>query len=240
MQVFDIIVLTVFIIATAWGAKRGLAKQLASAASLLLGYFVAINFRQAVAPHIHVAEPWNLFAAMAILFTAASLTVWFAFGIVKGKIEQNGLSHFDAQMGGLLGLGKGFLVAMAMSYIGVVMLSDSQRSAVLNSYSGEQLCKAIGWAEGIVPAEWQQVLQPYLETAENHQQQHARQNRVPALEDLGPHPDPFETNSPSDHASAYEDPLFGSAPGSQSPAANRGDAASSAQQATQGLFEIRR
>ena len=237
MQVFDIIVLVVLIAASVWGAMRGLVKQLASAGSLLLGYFVAISFRQTVAPHIPAEEPWNLFAAMTILFVATSLGVWIVFGFVKEKIEKNGLTNFDTQLGGLLGLGKGILVAMVMSYVGVVMLSEPQRNAVLNSYSGKQLCKAVAWAEAIVPAEWEQVLQPYLEPAEQHQQQHAIQFVPPPLEELGPHPDPFETNSPSDHISEYEDPLFGILPGLQSTDTQEGAVV---REATKRLFEVRR
>lgn len=208
MQAYDIIVLLLLIVATVWGARRGLAKQLATIASLVLGYIVAVNFREPVAAMIEVPHPWNLFAAMLGLFMATSLVIWIAFRFVDGTIEKAGLDGFDAQMGGLFGLLKGFVLAMALTMFAVVMLGDMPREQILGSFSGYNICRAISAARQIVPTEWQQTIQPYLETVEQHQQMVAQ----PPVEEF---PDPFEVDSPSDSVSYEDDTLFGVLPQEQ-------------------------
>ena len=207
MQVYDIFILVLLIAATVWGARRGLAKQLATLASLILGYIVAINFRESLAPMIQAAPPWNLFAAMLLLFMGTSLAVWIAFRFVSGGIEKLGLKAFDAQMGGLFGLAKGFLIAMFLTMFAVVMLGDQERHAVLDSFSGYQICQLLNRAHGVVPVEWQQVMEPYLRTLED-QAQFA--DHVSPLDDLTLSPGDLETHGV--RPSQYEDPSFGNMP----------------------------
>ena len=136
----------------------------------MLGYFVAVNFRQPVAEMIEAPHPWNLFAAMLGLFMVTSLAVWIGFRFVKGSIEDSGLKGFDAQLGGLFGLGKGILLSMVLTMFAVVMLGNSRRHAVLESFSGYNICRLLNQAHAIVPTEWQKAMEPYLEVIDEHQQ----------------------------------------------------------------------
>ena len=212
MQAYDIIVLLLLIVATVWGARRGLAKQIATIASLVVGYIVAVNFREPVAAMIEVQHPWNLFAAMLGLFMATSLAIWIAFRFVNVTIEKAGLDGFDAQMGGLFGLLKGFVLAMAMTMFAVAMLGDMPRQQILGSFSGYNICRVISAGRQVVPAEWQQLVQPYLEAVDQHQQLVIQ----PPTDDV---PDPFEVDSPSDSISYQEDALFGTFPQEQTQSA---------------------
>jgi membrane protein required for colicin V production len=170
MQAYDFITLFILVVAAIWGARRGFAKQLATILSLALGYFVAVNFREPVSRMIEAPHPWNLFAAMLGLFMATSLLVWIGFRFVKGSLEDSGLKGFDTQLGALFGLGKGLLLSMAITMFAVVMLGDAQRHTVLESFSGYNICRLINSAHAIVPTEWQQAMQPYLEVIDEHQQ----------------------------------------------------------------------
>lgn len=204
MQTYDIIVLFILVLTTVRGAKRGFAQQLASIGSLVLGYIVVINFREPVAQLIEAPHPWNRFAAMLGLFMVTALGVWIVFQMISGKMEKAGLKNFDAQMGGLLGLVRGFVVVMAVTMFSVVLLGDAQRTAVLTSFSGYNACRLLQRTHSIVPSEWQEVIQPYMETLEQHQQivDQLPQDQVP---------DPLEFSSPSDAPSPYDDPFFGNA-----------------------------
>jgi len=153
MQIYDIVVLVLLVIATAWGARRGFAKQLATLASLIVGYIVAVNFRTPVSQMIEAPEPWNLFAAMLMLFMGTSLLIWIAFQFINRTIEKTGLEAFDAQMGGLFGLAKGFLISMAITMFAVVMLGDAPRTAVLN---GRNRCRA--WSCGDGPLHFREFI----------------------------------------------------------------------------------
>ena len=60
MHVYDILILVLLVGSTIWGARRGLAKQVAAICSLVLSYTVAVSLRQQLAEVIDVPEPWNL------------------------------------------------------------------------------------------------------------------------------------------------------------------------------------
>lgn len=216
MQAYDFIVVALLIFAAIWGTRRGFAKQLASLLSIVLGYIVAVNFREPVSTHIDAPHPWNHFAAMLGLFMVTSLMVWIGFRFVNGTIERAGLGAFDSQMGGLFGLVKGVLIVMAITMFAVVLLGDGQREFVLGSYSGNKICRVIQRAHQLVPTEWQQVMEPYLQQVEEHTQlaDQPAADSVDRAIDEALFSDPFATDSPSDsnfagHGSAYEDPNFG-------------------------------
>lgn len=203
MQAYDIFVLGLLIAAAVWGARRGLAKQLATLASLVLGYMVAMQFRQVVAPLFDITPPWNVFAAMLALFMGTSLSIWIVFQLIHSRIQKLGLGNFDTQMGALFGLAKGALIAMIVTMFAVVMLSDHQRGFVLDSVSGWNICRILNQAHAIVPSEWQQAMAPYLDTMNDHAQ-FAQQQPATA----GSSPSDRTTNSGSRyHDSRFADQL---------------------------------
>ena len=91
-----------------------------------------------------------------------------SFQLLSVRIEKVGLANFDAQMGALLGLVKGVVLAMILTMFGVVMLGEGPRQAILDSFSGYRICSLLQRTHAIVPSEWQQAMQPYLETLEEH------------------------------------------------------------------------
>lgn len=188
MQAYDFVILFILAVATIWGARRGFAKQLATILSLVLGYFVAVSFREPVSQMIDAPDPWNKFAAMLGLFMVTSLTVWIGFRFVKGEIEESGLKGFDTQIGALFGLGKGLILSMLLTMFAAVMLGEAQRHNVLESFSGYNICRLLNRAQAIVPSEWSRVMQPYLEVIEEHQQHLAEDHQPGQL----PHGQPYQ------------------------------------------------
>ena len=170
MQAYDFVILFILVVATIWGARRGFAKQLATILSMVLGYFVAVWFREPVSQMIQAPDPWNKFAAMLGLFMVTSLIVWIGFRFVKGEIEESGLKGFDTQIGALFGLGKGIILSMLLTMFAAVMLGDAQRHNVLESFSGYNICRLLNRAQAIVPSEWSRVMQPYLDVIDEHHQ----------------------------------------------------------------------
>ena len=197
MEAFDIVVLLILIATTVWGARSGFAKQLATVASFVLGYIVAVNFRAQVAPMIDVAAPWNLYAAATGLFVGTSLVVWLAFSLVKSSIERAGLTGFDAQMGGLLGMAKGFALAGVVTIATVLGMGGVPRDAVLRSFSGYNLCRLVLQADAVVPAEWLDALEPHI------QPNSTSPRLVENLRDVAS--DPLEYLSPSDQPTSHDD-----------------------------------
>lgn len=164
IQGYDLFMLLVLAAAVLWGAWKGLAWQLASLASVILSYIVAIYFRQPLAgilkQNVELAAPLDTGLAMLILFLGTSLVVWVGFNLVSEAIERVKLKEFDRQVGALLGLAKGVLLCVVITLIGVT-ISDSLRGAIHQSRSGYYIAQLLDQANAYLPSEVNERLHPF-------------------------------------------------------------------------------
>ena len=165
MQAYDLIMLAVLAGAALFGLWKGLAWQVASLGSFVVSYLVALNFSDRLAPYISADEPWNRFAAMAILFVATAAAVWLVFGLLREALEKAKLASFDRQLGAILGAAKGVVLCVVITFFAVT-LSDRGREQVLRSRSGVYIARLIERADPLIPPELHQVLGPYLHELE--------------------------------------------------------------------------
>ena len=165
IQGYDLLMVVILVLATVFGAWKGMAWQIASLASLVVSYLVAVGFCGQVAPYISQHEPWNRFLAMLILFLATSLAIWLAFRLVAGFIDRVKLKEFDRQMGALFGLTKGVLFCLLITFFAVT-LSEGSRQAVLNSHSGKFTARLIQRAGPAMPQEVRDSLGKYIDEFE--------------------------------------------------------------------------
>lgn len=165
MQPYDVFMIVVLAAATLFGAWKGMAWQVASTASLVVSYLVALKFSERLAPHFGQQAPLNRFIAMFVLYMATSLAIWLLFRIVAGFINRVRLREFDRQMGALFGAAKGVLWCVAITFFAVT-LSERARSAVLDSRSGYMIARLLDRADGLMPRELHGVLEPYLDKFE--------------------------------------------------------------------------
>ena len=107
MSSYDILMIVVIIGSIAFGAWKGMAWQLASLGSLVLSYFMALQFSDKLAPSISMEAPWNRVAAMLILYACTAAAVWIVFRFVAKVIDGIKLREFDRQLGALFGGLKG-------------------------------------------------------------------------------------------------------------------------------------
>jgi membrane protein required for colicin V production len=166
-QGYDLFMLIVLAAAIAWGAWKGFAWQMASLASVVLSYFVALNFRQPVAAilsrSVEVKPPLDVFLAMLILFLGTSLVVWIVFNLVFEIIYKFKLKEFDHQVGAIFGLAKGVLLCVLITLFAVTLLSEPQRQAICNSKSGYYIAILLDKADAVIPSEVHGVLDPYID-----------------------------------------------------------------------------
>ena len=165
MELYDICMLVVLAGATILGAWKGIAWQVASMASLVLSYFVALRFSPQLAPHFGQQAPLNRFVAMFVLYAGTAMVIWFVFRLVSNLIDRVRLKEFDRQMGALFGLAKGVLLCVAITFFAVT-LSTQARTAVLRSQSGYYIALLLHRAEGVMPRELHEVLDPYMNKLE--------------------------------------------------------------------------
>jgi membrane protein required for colicin V production len=162
MQFYDLIMIAVLIGAMVFGAWKGLAWQLASLASLVVSYFVALQFSSSVAPYIMEREPANKFVAMLIIYVVCSLIIWGLFRLVSNMIDRIQLREFDRQMGALVGIAKGVLLCVAITFFAVSLTEDPTRKSIMTSKSGYYIGYAIDQAHAVMPEEIHDVVHPYL------------------------------------------------------------------------------
>ncbi|MBL9092616.1 MAG: CvpA family protein [Planctomycetaceae bacterium] len=162
MQTYDIVMLAVVGIATLFGLMKGFAWQVASLASLVLSYFCALRFADALAPQLNADPRWSKYLAMLIIYCGTGFAVWMVFRFVSGAIDRVKLREFDRQMGGLVGFIKGSLLCTVITFFAVSLNADT-RTAVLKSKSGVYISEVLHKATPIMPPELTQLLGPYLD-----------------------------------------------------------------------------
>lgn len=166
MQAYDIVMLVVLVGAAAWGFMKGLAWQLASIASLVVSYFVAMSFRGVLAPALPGEPPLNNILAMLILFVVSSLAVWIGFRFVSETIEKVKLKAFDHQVGALFGFGKGVLYCVIITLFAATLLKD-RREAIVTSKSGHYISLLLTKADPLLPEGVQEAIAPYVQELES-------------------------------------------------------------------------
>jgi membrane protein required for colicin V production len=166
MEAYDILMIAVLAAATLFGFWKGMAWQIASLASLVLSYFVALQVSPAIAPLFGQEEPWNRFLAMLVIYIVTSLVVWMLFRAVAGAIDRLKLREFDRQLGGLFGLAKGVLLCIAITLFAVSLLPPDKKEEVLNSRSGYYIATLLNESHAIMPEELHDLLHPYLHKAQ--------------------------------------------------------------------------
>ena len=165
MDWYDILMIAVLGGATLLGAWKGMAWQLASLASLVLSYFLALRFSAQLAPIFGSTAPWNRFVAMLAIYLATSVAVWLAFRLVAGFLDQIRLRDFDHQVGGLFGLVKGVLLCLVITFF-ALGLSANLREHIIASRSGHYMAVLLNKAETVMPPEIHQVIDPYVDKLE--------------------------------------------------------------------------
>lgn len=164
MQVYDVLMIVVLIATTVFGMWKGMAWQIASLASLVLSYFVALRFADQVAPTFQgiAPPPLNKFVAMLLIYMATSFVIWTLFRFVSGIIDRVKLESFDRQMGAIFGFAKGVLLCTAITFFAVSLLPQAQKEQILASQAGRYIVVLLDKTDAIVPPEIHDVIGPYL------------------------------------------------------------------------------
>ena len=163
MGIYDIAMLVIFFGAIVFGYWKGLAWQIASLAALVVSYIVAVNFRDQIAAHLQVDEPWNKIGAMLMLFLGTSLMIWAIYSSVSKSLKRNELKGFDRQAGALLGALKGGLLCMVVTMFAVSFLGEAVHEKIDHSRFGPYIEKGIWQVSDFVPDELARFVNPHIE-----------------------------------------------------------------------------
>lgn len=213
MEIYDIIMLVILVVAVVFGATKGMAWQIASIAALVVSYLVAVQFSEPVATYIKVEPPLNKLAAMLLLYLGTSLAIWIGFGFVRSYIEKMSLKEFDRHAGALLGAITGVLLCVSLTLFAVTMLEDEQRQYVTRSKSGLYITQGINEFQSAFPPAVHEALAPYIQKLNEEMQ---RQNDEQGLPDPNLSPD---ANNPfgGENLPAWNIPTANQSPGYPDP-----------------------
>ncbi|MCE9545264.1 MAG: CvpA family protein [Planctomycetia bacterium] len=196
METYDWIMLGVLGLAIVLGAWRGLAWQLASLASLVLSYFLALRYSEAVAAHISAAPPLNRVLAMVAIYAVSSLAIWLGFQLVSGMINRVRLQEWDRQMGALLGGAKGVLWCVVITFFVASVASEPTRKSILSSKSGQCIGYVVDRVPALLPKEVREPLDPYIKKLDE-QLQHEHVDRSQPSDAPAPGNPPANSPVPS-------------------------------------------
>ncbi len=166
MQTYDFLMIAVLAGTTVFGFVKGMAWQIASLASLILSYFVALRLSPQVAPVFGNNAPLNRFVAMLVIYILCSFAIWLLFRVVSNVIDRVRLKEFDRQLGALLGFAKGVLFCVAITFFAVTLLPGGQKEDILASRSGHYIGELLSRTRTVVPDEVREVIGPYLDRIE--------------------------------------------------------------------------
>jgi membrane protein required for colicin V production len=173
MQSYDVLMLLVLIAAALWGYWKGFIWQLASLASIFFSYFLAFGLRVQVARLIDADPPWNMFAAMGVVYVLSSLVIWIGTAFCSTALETFKLKDFDRQIGATFGVAKGIIFCVLITFFAVTLLGQNEQARICGSTSGKFIARMLKRSSGLIPQEIHASVDPFLvpfqETLEQHQ-----------------------------------------------------------------------
>ncbi|MFM1902620.1 MAG: hypothetical protein RLZZ440_520 [Planctomycetota bacterium] len=163
---YDLVMLGILAAAAMLGYFKGIVWQLAWIAGIAASAVVALRFGGPLAPFFGSQAPWNRLVAMLALYAATSLAVWLVFSVISGLIKTVKLSAFDHQMGLLLGLAKGALLCVVVTFFAVTLAPD-YRDQIVGSRSGRLVAELIVRADQILPPDVVATVAPFVQRFED-------------------------------------------------------------------------
>ena len=172
LEGYDLVMLGILAAAALLGYFNGLVWQLAWIAGIVASSSVSFRFGAVLAPYFGHQAPWNRFAAMLAIYAGTSIAVWLVFRVVSQAINAVHLSAFDHQMGLLLGLAKGALLCVVVTFFSVT-LAPAYRDQIVASKSGRLVAQLIVRADTYLPKEIHDTVDPFVKQFEKQFEQPA-------------------------------------------------------------------
>jgi membrane protein required for colicin V production len=150
----DYAVLGVLALSTAWGVWRGLAREVISLAGWIVAFLAANLFAEPVADALpqSISNPdlRVLVAFVAIFVVTLTLATLAAIALSKA-LKAAGLRGLDRTLGGLFGVARGLLIAIAFALV-AGLTSLPQDPIWKQSFTGPMLGRTVIQLEPWLPS----------------------------------------------------------------------------------------
>ena len=136
LTIYDAAMAGVVVAGMIWGAWRGVTWQLASIASLILGYIASHQLSPQLAPQFGSDPVISRTLAMMAIYAAVSGGVFLVAWIFRAILRKMKFEAFDRHLGMLLGGMEGAILGMVVTFF-VVSLAPQTRDPIYSSPSGK-------------------------------------------------------------------------------------------------------
>ncbi len=160
MTLYDAAMVALVLGGWVWGAWGGIVWQIASLASLVLGYTVAHTSSDDLAVHFPGDPVVARGLAMVVIYAAVSGGVFFAAWMVRATLRKLKFEAYDRHLGMVLGGLEGALVGMVATLF-VVSLAPQSRGPIFASPSGKVVGRVMETLGPVLPGEAREVLAPF-------------------------------------------------------------------------------
>jgi uncharacterized membrane protein required for colicin V production len=195
MTPYDAAMIGVVVAGMVWGAWRGITWQVASIASLVLGYLFAHPLSAQLAPHLPGDPVVARALAMLVVYAAVSGGVFFVAWLVRATLRRLRFEAFDRHLGMVLGGLEGALLGMVATLF-VVSLAPQTRGPIFQSPSGRVVALVMDTVGPVLPGELRGAIEPFWAhlqpAAANPEDLPAKAAEAKAETDRAPAPTPAD------------------------------------------------
>lgn len=160
MTPYDGLMVGIIVAGMIWGALRGITWQVASLASLVLGYALAFPLSGRLAPYIPGQPIVARAVALLLTYVAISGGIFGVAWVIRATLRKLKFEAYDRHLGMLLGGLEGALVGSVVTVF-VLSVAPSTRGPILGSPAGRLLGKVMNQVQPILPGEVRAELEPF-------------------------------------------------------------------------------
>ncbi|MFO0892554.1 MAG: CvpA family protein [Isosphaeraceae bacterium] len=162
MTIYDAAMAVLLVLGMVRGAWRGFTWQVASLASLIVGYFSARGLSGQVAAYLPGEPEVQRIVAMAVVYVAVSGGIFALAWMVRGTLRKLKFDAYDRHLGMLLGGAEAVGVGLLLTLF-VVSLAPATRRPIFASPSGHVMGTVMNRLGPVLPAEVRRALIRYWE-----------------------------------------------------------------------------
>jgi uncharacterized membrane protein required for colicin V production len=161
LTIYDAAMAGVVVAGMIWGAWRGVTWQLASIASLILGYVASHQLSPQLAPQFGTDPVISRTLAMMAIYAVVSGGVFLVAWIFRAILRRMKFEAFDRHLGLLLGGMEGAFLGVVVTFF-VVSLAPQTRDPIYTSLSGKLVAGIINSVGPTFKAEAGEALAPFV------------------------------------------------------------------------------
>lgn len=164
MTIYDAAMAIVVVAGLIRGACLGITWQLASIASLILGYVVSHQASARFAPYFPGEPEVARSLAMAVVYVAVSASVFGLARLIRGVLHKLKFEAYDRHLGMLLGGSEAACLGMVVTMF-VVSLAPATRQPIFSSPTGRVVGTVMNNLGPVLPDEVRKVLAPHWDAS---------------------------------------------------------------------------